>query len=208
MFAYLTVKMFIISRKCESLEGRRCARVLTIFAFPSMLFSCFQVFVYGSTMAQAGYTIAVLIIYMGIQQTQILKDALTGLNNRREYENNIDHLIRNKRGKLMIAMIDVDDFKQINDNYGHLEGDIALQEIKNTCHKCNQANRFAIYRYGGDEFILLSTEYNDSLINDNLKQALEEAEREWNENRKTEYSIYLSMELPLATMKMKVSSDR
>ena len=45
-------------------------------------------------------------------------------------------------------------------------------------------------------------------INDNLKQALEEAEREWNENRKTEYSIYLSMELPLATMKMKVSSDR
>ena len=106
----------------------------------------------------------------------------------------------------------MDDFKQINDNYGHLEGDIALQEvagiIKNTCHKCNQANRFAIYRYGGDEFILLSTEYNDSLINDNLKQALEEAEREWNENRKTEYSIYLSMELPLATMKMKVSSDR
>ena len=63
MFAYLAVKMFIISRKCESLEGRRCARVLTIFAFPSMLFSCFQVFVYGSTMAQAGYTIAVLIIY-------------------------------------------------------------------------------------------------------------------------------------------------
>ena len=55
--------------------------------------------------------------------------ALTGLNNRREYENNIDHLIRNKRGKLMIAMIDVDDFKQINDNYGHLEGDIALQEV-------------------------------------------------------------------------------
>ena len=112
----------------------------------------------------------------------------------------------------MIAMIDVDDFKQINDNYGHLEGDITLQEVaqilKRTCQKCNQASRLAIYRYGGDEFILLSTEYNDSLINDNLKQALEEAEREWNENRKTEYSIYLSMELPLATMKMKVSSDR
>lgn len=80
-------------------------------------------------MAQAGYTIAVLIIYVGIQQTQVLEDALTGLNNRREYENNIDRLVRSKSGKLMIAMIDVDDFKQINDNFGHLEGDIALQEV-------------------------------------------------------------------------------
>lgn len=197
MFAFYTVKMFIIEKKCESLEGRRCAQVLVIFGFPSMIFSYIQVLLYGSTMAQAGYTIAVLVIYMGLQQTQVLKDALTGLNNRREYENHIDSLIRAKRGKMMIAMIDVDDFKHINDAYGHLEGDIALQEVagilKNTCRKCNHSNRFALYRYGGDEFILLSTDYNDDSIIDDLSMALEAAESEWNANSIKEYSIKLSM---------------
>jgi len=92
-------------------------------------------------------------------------DALTGLRNRAAIVESVKvEFSRNQRGEatgtkhpLSLLMIDVDNFKAINDDYGHLFGDQALQEIASSI---NQAIRDhdLIGRYGGEEFLLLLPE--------------------------------------------------
>ena len=53
-----------------------------------------------------------------------------------------------------MAVIDVDDFKHINDNYGHDTGDIVLQSIARTVLSCMRKTD-AVVRYGGDEFVIV-----------------------------------------------------
>ena len=61
-------------------------------------------------------------------------------------------------------MIDTDDFKMINDNYGHIIGDNILKEIANAFKRIKEPNHF-IGRYGGEEFIYMieSNDYNEVL---------------------------------------------
>jgi len=73
-------------------------------------------------------------------------DSLTGLFNRAEIKNYIEG---NKRFKGGLAIIDIDNFKAINDNYGHLIGDLALQKISEGIHECFGEKSV---RWGGDEF--------------------------------------------------------
>ena len=78
-------------------------------------------------------------------------DALTGLLNQNSYLNRTAEMRR--RGGVLVVF-DVDDFKQINDRYGHLQGDICLAEI-GRCIKKAYARSGYCYRTGGDEFCVL-----------------------------------------------------
>ncbi|MDO4845019.1 MAG: diguanylate cyclase [Oscillospiraceae bacterium] len=80
-------------------------------------------------------------------------DALTGLRNRKALNEDIPQLIGRR---VMAYMIDINAFKQINDTYGHLVGDAALQETAKQLKKLFPKN--PRYRYGGDEFLVLGTE--------------------------------------------------
>ncbi|MDF1684528.1 MAG: diguanylate cyclase [Legionellaceae bacterium] len=84
-------------------------------------------------------------------------DALTGLINRRSLEDRIDQAIKlSKRNKSPAAVffIDIDDFKKINDDYGHAIGDLLLQNLaKRIQAQIRQVDTLA--RIGGDEFVLL-----------------------------------------------------
>jgi diguanylate cyclase (GGDEF)-like protein/PAS domain S-box-containing protein len=87
---------------------------------------------------------------------QAIRDPLTGLYNRRYLEENLAReLYRAQRQgtDLCIAMVDLDDFKQINDTFGHGAGDLVLREMGNilTGHLRNSD---ISCRYGGDEFLL------------------------------------------------------
>lgn len=77
-------------------------------------------------------------------------DPLTNVYNRRYYE---DHIL-NLNEIQNITLIDVDNFKAINDSYGHYVGDIVLQEISKTISSCVRKIDTVI-RYGGDEFIII-----------------------------------------------------
>ena len=78
-------------------------------------------------------------------------DALTGLLNQNSYLNRTAEMSRS--GGLLIVF-DVDNFKQVNDCYGHLKGDICLAEIA-ACIKKAYARHGYCYRTGGDEFCVL-----------------------------------------------------
>jgi diguanylate cyclase (GGDEF)-like protein len=102
-------------------------------------------------------TIELLCLYMATTNQQISLDKLTQVNNRQNLYGYMDYKLKNHTETLFLMMIDVDYFKQINDTYGHLEGDAALirvaSALKIACgtHK----KRPYIARYGGDEFIVL-----------------------------------------------------
>lgn len=77
------------------------------------------------------------------------RDDLTGLYNRRALAN------RAELGFRSAIIYDIDYFKKINDSYGHQVGDKALQQLSNIVLKfCS--NEFELYRYGGEEFVILS----------------------------------------------------
>lgn len=77
-------------------------------------------------------------------------DVLTGAYNRNYYEEQLDHIERYQA----FAMIDADNFKGVNDTFGHHAGDIALQRIAETIRKHIRESD-ELVRYGGDEFILV-----------------------------------------------------
>ncbi|MBY8956298.1 diguanylate cyclase [Pseudomonas sp. MIS38] len=91
------------------------------------------------------------------QRQKALIDPLTGLPNRAAWSERLEHEIKQWQqhgNNLSLAMLDLDHFKRINDNYGHLAGDKVLKIIATVLRKRLRAADF-IARFGGEEFVLL-----------------------------------------------------
>ena len=90
-------------------------------------------------------------------ERQALRDNLTGLGNRRSFRRSLEQAIElsdRTEQSLTVLFLDLDFFKDVNDSYGHLIGDILLQEIGRRLKACARGND-EIARLGGDEFALL-----------------------------------------------------
>jgi len=100
------------------------------------------------------------------------RDPLTGVNNRSSFRKVLDRevdLSRRHGAPLSLIMLDVDRFKSINDEHGHLAGDIALKSIANCTLACIRDSDI-LFRYGGEEFCI-------ALANTDLTGARKLAER-------------------------------
>ncbi|XXF09032.1 diguanylate cyclase [Pseudomonas sp. D2-3] len=112
------------------------------------------------------------------QRQKALLDPLTGLPNRAAWTERLDlELARLQRygGDLLLAVLDIDHFKRINDDYGHLAGDKVLKIIAGELFKRLRKTDF-IARFGGEEFVLLvpSTPMEGGLkLLDTLRSAIE-----------------------------------
>lgn len=101
-------------------------------------------------------------------------DVLTGLYNRRYFYQKLSHTKR-IRFPVSLLMIDIDDFKGINDNYGHITGDIVLKQFADIL-KENVSVSDTVVRWGGEEFavILPETHLNKAyLIGDRIRGIVE-----------------------------------
>ncbi|PNS01337.1 hypothetical protein X928_03125 [Petrotoga miotherma DSM 10691] len=105
---------------------------------------------------------------------QAERDSLTGLFNHSKLFYDLENFEKNKE-KICAVFIDLDDFKDINDKYGHKFGDEVLKEfsqlILNTVR-----NKDRVYRYGGDEFVILFTDISKD-VGKNIIERLYEAIR-------------------------------
>ncbi|MCR4885632.1 MAG: GGDEF domain-containing protein [Clostridiales bacterium] len=101
--------------------------------------------------------IEMLFMYTGANNQLISKDKLTQVNNRQNLISFLNYKVHTHEEKLFIFMVDVDYFKEINDTYGHLEGDNALVDVVSALKKACIPFRKRPYiaRYGGDEFIVV-----------------------------------------------------
>jgi two-component system, cell cycle response regulator len=84
------------------------------------------------------------------------RDELTGLFNRRHFYAEAERLLA-EGCKINLALFDLDDFKKVNDSYGHLAGDQILRDVGTLFLRGTRADDL-IARYGGDEFVLVATQ--------------------------------------------------
>lgn len=182
LFAYVIqtgVCALIKSFKKENYVDRNEYRRLFSFAIVYMVIQSIQltlppIFPYRSV----GIMLVYYVFLVQNMKETIGQDALTHINNRFESERMLASKIKNKE-KFEVAIIDVDKFKSINDEYGHQEGDKALQYVSSALSECVDRTCF-IGRMGGDEFIFINSDTNNSIINieesinNNLSSILEE----------------------------------
>jgi diguanylate cyclase len=86
-----------------------------------------------------------------------LRDGLTGVYNRRAFDRQITRLVDQSRvqgGGFAVLILDIDDFKRINDTYGHPVGDRVILALANICRQMIRSDDF-VARYGGEEFVIL-----------------------------------------------------
>jgi diguanylate cyclase len=114
------------------------------------------------------------------QRKKAMHDALTGLPNRESYQQRIEqeiHRIERYGGSLSLMVCDIDLFKRINDNYGHLAGDKVLKIIAKSLQNNLRDSDF-IARFGGEEFVALMPETScqeAKLVAEKLRKKVEES---------------------------------
>jgi diguanylate cyclase (GGDEF)-like protein len=96
-------------------------------------------------------------------ESQTLVDGLTGIANRRRFDLHLDDEFRRAKrntSPLSLIMIDVDYFKDYNDNYGHQHGDRCLVQIAGALSNVLNRSRDLVARYGGEEFTVVLPDTN------------------------------------------------
>lgn len=125
---------------------------------------------------------------------QSLIDELTGLYNRRGFLTLAEHHLKlaERTGRnVLLLYADLDDFKEINDRYGHHEGDRALSECARALRRVFRDSD-VIARIGGDEFAILALETSD-VSGDLLARRLREAMDQRNQRQQRGYELTLSL---------------
>ena len=146
--------------------------------------------------ACAAISITTLYLYLTWVDQLISLDPLTGLNNRKQLTHTFNNLSKSHedQDKIRLYLIDVNHFKQINDTYGHLQGDNALKIIAEALKAaCKGANRgTVIARYGGDEFVILVSENNNDETID-LKERIKEKLKELSKKKSVPFELTVSV---------------
>ena len=138
--------------------------------------------------------VSVVLIYMNDMDQIILTDDLTGLNNRKNLrvifeDYNKQH---SARKPLYLYMMDLDDFKQINDQLGHSVGDQALVEAAHVIRRQTAGIQAVVMRYGGDEFLVMGF-FADDAGAQRYKEQMQKAFQNWNETHHEPYVLHASV---------------
>ena len=140
---------------------RRLLRALALFPLAPAMAGIVQFLFPQLPLACAALSIATLIMYMMWIDDMISVDPLTRLSNRKQLDYQYEQWQKGTdQAPAWLLMIDANKFKQINDTYGHIQGDAALVRIADALRNaCSGLPRRAnIARFGGDEFVVLVRE--------------------------------------------------
>lgn len=172
MYVVFYLATMIVPRK-QILMVSRLQRLIYLFIFTLPMIGLIAQFFIGGIVLNLLLTniFSFLIISMGFQYTQATTDYLTGLANRRNLSNYLERKISgtNGSGGFSIIMLDLDNFKKINDKLGHFAGDEALRLVSHFLSTLNDGTHF-IARYGGDEFIIVSEQTNIETIQKRIEE--------------------------------------
>lgn len=191
-YAYYLYTFLLVFAKRKSIERRNVIPLL-VFPFLPMLGGLVQAAFYGVSVIWPSMTLSVLVVFITMQNAQINTDYLTELYNRRQLDTYCKKLNRKRRKATFVAgiLLDIDDFKQINDRFGHIAGD---QAIIYTAELLKQSIRPGVFaaRYAGDEFII----FFEAKRTDELKEMVKRIRKnvkDFNCKAEVPYELSLSM---------------
>ena len=176
-----------------------------IFLIPVILGVVIQAFLVEIAITWTSIAISVAGIMTALKNEIIFTDCLTGLYNR-EYLEFLHKRACNKKDCWVSGiMIDLNGFKQINDNYGHAEGDLALCIVADLLLK-SFSEYGVVTRYAGDEFVIMLNTTDDQLIQKIIKSAKKNFVTE-NEKNDKPYQLSASMGYAITNLSNETIDD-
>ncbi len=159
------------------------------FVCPIFICVCLQMFYYGISTIWVGIAVGYTSLMLALQNENIFIDKLTGLYNR-YYLDKISGELKRKR-KITMMMLDMNDFKSINDNFGHSQGDDALVSLADVLEKTVGA-KGTVVRYAGDEFVIILNN-GDEEAAEQCKQLIKKNLEVFNVRHKKKYKLSASI---------------
>ena len=189
----LIIITYLISYYFYNKNSKNEIKSLILFTLLPIVSAGIQNYNYGIILGQVGFTLSELLIYFNNQKKEANYDELTGVYNRRAFNKWANKIFYSNKSMFLMLM-DADDFKIINDKYGHLEGDKALIQIANILNRAinNNHKNYSLARYGGDEFVIVGNIRNKDEVAQLINQ-IEEEEKKYNKETNNKYNIKLSI---------------
>lgn len=176
-----------------------------IFLIPVILGVVIQAFFVEIAITWTSIAISVTGIMTALKNEIIFTDCLTGLYNRVYLEFIHKRACNKKDCWVSGIMIDLNGFKQINDNYGHAEGDLALCIVADLLLK-SFSEYGVVTRYAGDEFVIMLNTTDDQLIQKIIKSAKKNFVTE-NEKNDKPYQLSASMGYAITNLSNETIDD-
>jgi diguanylate cyclase (GGDEF)-like protein len=163
------------------------------FAIPPVIGTLLQILTYGIPFALIGVTFSLLIVLLYIQDDNMNTDFLTGIANRKRFEDILNARVDNcdENGTFSLILLDLDNFKDINDTFGHEMGDNALKAVSKMLALCVRSNDF-IARFGGDEFCIVTDISNNKDLESAIRR-IDHHTKEFNQSNALPFNISFSI---------------
>ncbi len=188
-YSYVIYYIFLMVVKRKYILKHEFSSLLIAVA-PTLAAGLLQSFFYGISVLWLSLSFSLLIVYLNLQSSKVNTDHLTGLANRRWFDVRLRSLSRRQK-RIGGIMIDIDSFKEINDEYGHVVGDSVLESVGALLKRSLRKGDF-VARVGGDEFaVLLDVQDMEELAN--AVSRLRESVAHFNTERRFPFPLHLSV---------------
>lgn len=173
--------------------NRRVFIVLAAYPVPMLAAAALQTMFFGLVLLWPTMTLFVFTVAMNIENRHSKTDFLTGAANRRSLDEELDRRIESSKSgrNLCGLLLDLDDFKAINDRYGHEAGDRALEDVSTILLSSVRVDDH-VARMGGDEFVVLA-DSGESMRIEELVHRIESAIDRLNDSGQRPYRLSLSI---------------
>ena len=168
VIVYYFLSIFFLLRKFKKENGARAFINFGMFLVPVIIGTGLQFLIYGLSLAWLSSAIGLVGLFMMQQNELAYIDPLVGIYNRQYLDNVLSAWIA-RDCCFAGVMLDIDKFKDINDNFGHSEGDKALKSLTNILKK-SAGNGEVLFRFAGDEFIILKMETSINGLDGYMKE--------------------------------------
>ena len=159
------------------------------FVCPIFICVCLQMRFYGISTIWVGIAVGYTNLMLALQNENIFIDKLTGLYNRYYLDKITGEVKRNR--KITMMMLDMNGFKEINDSFGHSQGDDALVSMAEILQR-TVGDAGLVFRYAGDEFVIFLNSDNEADA-EKFKKLIKKNLEDFNSQSKKKYSLSASI---------------
>ncbi len=188
---YLLVYCLVVYTNARRKDGSLRYFPVWEFILPIFCGVTFQTAFYGISVQPVSFAVAFCCVVLCLRNEYLYIDKLTGVYNRYELDMIVQYYTNRKQLKFTAIMLDLNDFKAINDNYSHKEGDEALIAMAGILSGVvgNDGN---VIRFAGDEFVVIIDSGDESAVEEYCSRIRAEIDK-FNSTADRPYRLSASM---------------